>query len=164
MTRNAGPQQYDCAEARIALGVYVLGAIDPAEEALVDAHLDDCDACQAEMAELADVPALLALVSTDEAMRVLEAGEAAGFAEVEVGETPGLTVVRAPQRAPASEDKRGSGEPAGSRERSEGTLCGAAGRADSNPGTPGGLGDWCLSPRIKQQRTAPAGRGAAGRR
>jgi hypothetical protein len=30
---------WDCAEARISLGVYVLGAIDPAERALVDAHL-----------------------------------------------------------------------------------------------------------------------------
>jgi hypothetical protein len=67
MTRSAGPQQWDCPQARIALGVYVLGAIDPAEQALVDAHLDDCDACQAEMAELADLPALLALVSAQEA-------------------------------------------------------------------------------------------------
>jgi hypothetical protein len=68
MTRSAGPQQWDCPQARIALGVYVLGAIDPAEQALVDAHLDDCDACQAEMAELADLPALLALVSAQEAV------------------------------------------------------------------------------------------------
>jgi anti-sigma factor RsiW len=30
---------WDCAEARISLGAYVLGAIDPAERALVDAHL-----------------------------------------------------------------------------------------------------------------------------
>ena len=50
MTRSAGPRQWDCPQARIALGVYVLGAIDPAEQALVDAHLDGCDACQAEMA------------------------------------------------------------------------------------------------------------------
>ncbi|HEX3959097.1 MAG TPA: zf-HC2 domain-containing protein [Trebonia sp.] len=68
MKQSTGPDQWDCAEARIALGVYVLGAIDPAEEALVDAHLDDCDACQAEMAELADLPALLALVSVEEAV------------------------------------------------------------------------------------------------
>jgi predicted anti-sigma-YlaC factor YlaD len=68
MTRSADPRQWDCPEARIALGVYVLGAIDPAEQALVDAHLDRCDACQAEMAELADLPALLALVSAEEAV------------------------------------------------------------------------------------------------
>ena len=29
----------ECPEARISLGVYVLGAIDPAERAQVDAHL-----------------------------------------------------------------------------------------------------------------------------
>jgi anti-sigma factor RsiW len=62
-------QDWDCAEARIALGAYVLGTIDPAEQALVDAHLDGCDACLAEMAELADLPALLALVPAEEAMR-----------------------------------------------------------------------------------------------
>ena len=28
-----------CPEARVSLGVYVLGAIDPAERALVEAHL-----------------------------------------------------------------------------------------------------------------------------
>ena len=33
---------WDCQEARIALGVYVLGAIDPDERALVEAHLDTC--------------------------------------------------------------------------------------------------------------------------
>ena len=32
-------QTWDCADARLSLGVYVLGAIDPAERALVDAHL-----------------------------------------------------------------------------------------------------------------------------
>jgi hypothetical protein len=32
-------QTWDCTEARLSLGVYVLGAIDPAERALVDAHL-----------------------------------------------------------------------------------------------------------------------------
>jgi anti-sigma factor RsiW len=61
-------QDWDCAEARIALGVYVLGTIDPAEQALVDTHLDGCDACLAEMAELADLPALLALVPAEEAI------------------------------------------------------------------------------------------------
>ena len=33
----AAPKAMDCQEARISLGVYVLGAIDPAERALVDA-------------------------------------------------------------------------------------------------------------------------------
>jgi hypothetical protein len=63
---------WDCQEARIALGVYVLGAIDPAERALVDAHLATCEACQAELAELADLPTLLALVPAADAIALAE--------------------------------------------------------------------------------------------
>jgi predicted anti-sigma-YlaC factor YlaD len=58
----------DCPEARISLGVYVLGAIDPAERALVDAHLATCRECRDELAGLAGLPALLARVSTEEAI------------------------------------------------------------------------------------------------
>ena len=39
-------QTWECAEARPALGVYVLGAIDPAERGLVDAHLVTCRDCR----------------------------------------------------------------------------------------------------------------------
>jgi putative zinc finger protein len=47
-------QTWDCAEARTSLGVYVLGAIDPAERGLVDAHLATCRDCRDELAGLAD--------------------------------------------------------------------------------------------------------------
>jgi Putative zinc-finger len=57
-----------CQEARMSLGVYVLGAIDPAERALVDAHLPACRDCRDELAGLAGLPALLARVSTEEAI------------------------------------------------------------------------------------------------
>jgi hypothetical protein len=63
---------WDCSQARIALGVYVLGAIDPAERALVDAHLATCEACQAELAALADLPALLAMVPAEEALTLAD--------------------------------------------------------------------------------------------
>ncbi len=58
----------DCPEARLSLGVYVLGAIDPAERALVDSHLATCRDCRDELAGLAGLPALLARVSTEEAI------------------------------------------------------------------------------------------------
>ena len=51
-----------CGEIRLALGVYVLGAIDPAERALVDAHLSDCQDCREALAGLAGLPALLGRV------------------------------------------------------------------------------------------------------
>ena len=51
---------WDCTDARQSLGVYVLGAIEPAERALVDAHLLTCRDCRDELAGLAGLPALLA--------------------------------------------------------------------------------------------------------
>ena len=53
-------QTMDCSEARLSLGVYVLGAIDPAERSLVDSHLASCRDCRDELAGLAGLPALLA--------------------------------------------------------------------------------------------------------
>jgi hypothetical protein len=61
---------WDCTEARLSLGVYVLGAIDPAERALVDAHLQTCQECRDELADLAGLPALLARVNPDEISRI----------------------------------------------------------------------------------------------
>ncbi|HEX6520137.1 MAG TPA: zf-HC2 domain-containing protein [Streptosporangiaceae bacterium] len=63
-------EAWDCAEARVSLGVYVLGAIDPAERALVDAHLVTCRDCRDELAGLAGIPALLARVSPEELERI----------------------------------------------------------------------------------------------
>src|SRR5271165_1000510 len=61
---------WDCTDARLSLGVYVLGAIDPAERALVDAHLVTCRDCRDELAGLAGLPALLARVNPDEISRI----------------------------------------------------------------------------------------------
>jgi Putative zinc-finger len=63
-------QTWDCNDARLSLGVYVLGAIDPAERALVDAHLATCRDCRDELAGLAGLPALLARVNPDEVSRI----------------------------------------------------------------------------------------------
>ena len=61
---------WDCTDARVSLGVYVLGAIEPAERALVDAHLATCRDCRDELAGLAGLPALLARVNPDEISRI----------------------------------------------------------------------------------------------
>jgi hypothetical protein len=58
----------DCAQARISLGVYVLGALEPAERAAVDAHLAMCHGCRAELADLEGLPAALASLSTKDAV------------------------------------------------------------------------------------------------
>jgi anti-sigma factor RsiW len=58
-----------CADVRQALGVYVVGAIDPAERAFVGQHLATCPGCRAEFAGLARLPALLGRVTLDEVER-----------------------------------------------------------------------------------------------
>ena len=67
-------QTMECPEARFSLGVYVLGAIEPAERAQVEGHLATCRDCRDELAGLAALPALLARVTEEEAM-ALAAGD-----------------------------------------------------------------------------------------
>jgi anti-sigma factor RsiW len=65
-------QTMDCSEARLSLGVYVLGAIDPSERSQVDSHLASCRDCRDELAGLAGLPALLARVGVEEAIALAE--------------------------------------------------------------------------------------------
>jgi len=55
-----------CAEVRLSLGAYVLGALDPAERSRVDAHLAGCADCRDELASFAALPGLLGRVSRSE--------------------------------------------------------------------------------------------------
>src|SRR5215471_5567170 len=70
MTGMAG-----CREIKQALGVYVLGAIDPAERAKVDEHLASCADCREELASLAGLPAMLRKVPVAEAERLAAADQ-----------------------------------------------------------------------------------------
>jgi hypothetical protein len=53
-----------------SLGVYVLGAADPAERRRVEAHLPGCPFCRAELIRLAPIPGLLASVPQDAVPRI----------------------------------------------------------------------------------------------
>jgi hypothetical protein len=64
-----------CRDIRQALGIYVVGAIDPAERAVVDIHLGTCPDCREELAGLAGLPALLGRVPADEAERLILHGD-----------------------------------------------------------------------------------------
>ena len=64
-----------CQHVRQLLGVYVLGAIGPAERAEVDAHLASCPGCRQELAGLAGLPALLGRVPASEAGRIAGSDE-----------------------------------------------------------------------------------------
>lgn len=48
-----------CEELRLELGGYVLGGLEPAEDAEVEAHLATCDRCRDEVAQLRELPELL---------------------------------------------------------------------------------------------------------
>lgn len=77
MTGMAG-----CREIRQALGVYVLGAIDPAERAKVDEHLATCPDCREELASLAGLPAMLRKVPVAEAERLVAPDQDPGLTGV----------------------------------------------------------------------------------
>ena len=57
-----------CSDATVALGAYVVGALDPRERADVEAHLSHCPACRDELAQLAPLPGLMSRLSLDEAV------------------------------------------------------------------------------------------------
>jgi len=66
-----------CREIRQLLGVYVVGAIDPAERSVVDEHLASCQGCRDELAGLAALPAMLSRVPAPDVERLsLPPGEA----------------------------------------------------------------------------------------
>jgi hypothetical protein len=85
-----------CDHVRPELGGYVLGALEPEEEAAVREHLATCSECAAEHASVAGLPRLLALAAP-----MAEAGPPAPALEERVldaiaGERP----QRAPRRRP----------------------------------------------------------------
>lgn len=59
---TSGARGPGCRDVRPLLGVYVVGAIEPGERALVDKHLGECVACRDELAGLAGLPAMLSRV------------------------------------------------------------------------------------------------------
>jgi Putative zinc-finger len=55
-----------CRETTQSLGVYLVGALEPAERAEVEAHLRDCPACRDELAQLASLPSMLAQLTVED--------------------------------------------------------------------------------------------------
>ncbi|WP_173098444.1 anti-sigma factor family protein [Actinomadura verrucosospora] len=97
-----------CADVRTALGVYVVGAIDPAERGRVEAHLAGCPACRDELAGLAGLPALLGRVEEAQLAQV------AGTAGPDRAEPPDPEFLDS-LLARASEQRRGALGPLGRR-------------------------------------------------
>lgn len=61
------PGSTTCRQIRILLGVYVLGGLRGYQQTQVTIHLAGCARCRAEYEELAEVPALLDMISGEEA-------------------------------------------------------------------------------------------------
>ncbi|QMU72472.1 anti-sigma factor [Streptacidiphilus sp. P02-A3a] len=66
-----------CRES-VSLGAYLLGALDPAERAAVQAHVADCPDCRRELLELAPLPGLLRHTPFEELPRSAAAAESPG--------------------------------------------------------------------------------------
>lgn len=60
-----------CAQIRLEFGAYLLGAIEPAQRALVNCHLRACPECRAELSDLAGLPSLLRRIPADTASQLL---------------------------------------------------------------------------------------------
>jgi anti-sigma factor RsiW len=60
----------------VALGAYVLGALDREDRAALEAHLETCEICREELDRLAPLPGLLSRLTVEEA-EVLAAAEPA---------------------------------------------------------------------------------------
>jgi hypothetical protein len=60
----------ECGELRPALGVYLLGAISPADRSTVEHHLARCAGCRAELAGLAALPGRLGSVPATDMTRL----------------------------------------------------------------------------------------------
>jgi hypothetical protein len=63
-----------CRNFRELLGVYVVGAIEPNERSMFDAHLNQCYGCREELASLAVLPALLHRIPVAEAEKLAQPG------------------------------------------------------------------------------------------
>jgi len=75
------------AHVRLELGAFVLGALDPAEQRAVEAHLAVCGACRAELAELAPLAGLLARVPAEDVDPVSTDGLRGGTGAAGTGTT-----------------------------------------------------------------------------
>jgi anti-sigma factor RsiW len=61
MVEMAQPARPTPCPRTIALGAYVLGALERRERRALEAHLDGCATCRAELDRLAPLPRLLSL-------------------------------------------------------------------------------------------------------
>ena len=101
-------------------GVYVLGALPPAERTAFEAHLAGCAVCRDEVADLAGLPGLLGRLDAPAAEGLLVDGSAAGSGGVSAAGPGGAptargTAVPGPDAAPGRKVGSGSagGAPAG---------------------------------------------------
>jgi Putative zinc-finger len=60
-----------CAHVRLELGAYLVGAIEPAQRAMVNRHLRTCPACRAELSDMAGLPSLLRRIPADSVGRLI---------------------------------------------------------------------------------------------
>jgi hypothetical protein len=119
-----------CRDVRILLGVYVLGGLRGHQETRVRTHLARCAACRGEYEKLADVPALLDMITGEEAVAAGRLFDRAGALDGRPGEP-------AEEKAPAPVDGTGLPRPLPLRRpRSGGRSRVTVSRPDNSPDNP----------------------------
>lgn len=90
-----------CGQVKILLGVYVLGGLRGSQETRVTTHLAGCARCRAEYEELAEVPALLDMLTGEEAAGAGELpSQAEGSGESAEGPATQADAAEAPRPLP----------------------------------------------------------------
>ena len=138
-----------CKDIKILLGVYVLGGLRGQQETRVRTHLARCARCRAEYEELAELPALLDMITSEEAA---EAGRLAGPAGVPDGGA---------QRPDAQAGAAGDETAAQADAAGDETAAQAGGAASEGPAaprpwpvTPASRRTWPAAVRLPHQRSA----------
>ena len=90
----------------VALGAYVLGALEREERAGLEAHLEKCDICRKELDRLAPLPGLLSRLTVEEA-EVLET-TAPGPAELDPAQAASAEATLPLERPPRTEPAHSS--------------------------------------------------------
>jgi hypothetical protein len=99
----------------VALGAYLLGALEPAERSEFERHVSDCARCRDEMIRLAPLPGLLGQLTLDD------------LPVPEPVDLPPLITIPAPERPRRKRRERGDPRDLGDRRRGKRWLFAAAG-------------------------------------
>jgi Putative zinc-finger len=125
-----------CGNLRRELGVYLLGAIAPADRSTLESHLESCAGCRGQLADLAGLPALLGRVPPDEVDSLVQAEYEGGGGRAPPDRPLGSLLSQAAKRRRHRVRSQLAAAAAAVLAVAAGALYGALGTASRQPATP----------------------------